>query len=113
VFDGVGKASWEASLDSLKRRGLMISFGNASGPVSGVDLGILARKGSLFATRPTLFDYSSTPQDRAEHGGRVLAMMASGALKLAVNQRYALADVATAHADLAARRTTGSTVLLP
>jgi NADPH2:quinone reductase len=113
VFDGVGKASWEASLDSLKRRGLMISFGNASGPVSGVDLGILARKGSLFATRPTLFDYYSTPQDRAEHGGRVLAMMASGALKLAVNQRYALADVATAHADLAARRTTGSTVLLP
>lgn len=113
VFDGVGKASWESSLDSLKRRGLMISFGNASGPVSGVDLGILARKGSLFATRPTLFDYYATPEDRAEFGGRVLAMMASGALKLAVNQRYALADVARAHADLAARRTTGSTVLIP
>ncbi|MBU6164816.1 MAG: quinone oxidoreductase [Alphaproteobacteria bacterium] len=113
VFDGVGKASWESSLDSLKRRGLMISFGNASGPVSGVDLGILARKGSLFATRPTLFDYYAKPEDRAEFGGRVLAMMASGALKLAVNQRYALADVARAHADLAARRTTGSTVLIP
>lgn len=113
VFDGVGKASWEASLDSLKRRGLLISFGNASGPVSNVDLGILARKGSLFATRPTLFDYYTTAEDRALHGGRVLDMMASGTLKLTVNQRYALADVAQAHADLVARRTTGSTVLLP
>lgn len=113
VFDGVGKASWEASLDSLKRRGLLISFGNASGPVSGVDLGILARKGSLFATRPTLFDYYSTAQDRADYGGRVLALMASGTLQLAINQRYALADAASAHADLAARRTTGSTILLP
>jgi NADPH2:quinone reductase len=113
VFDGVGKASWESSLDSLKRRGLLISFGNASGPVSGVDLGILARKGSLFTTRPTLFDYYATPAERQEFGGRVLDMMASGALKLAVNQRYALADVAQAHADLAARKTTGSTVLIP
>jgi NADPH2:quinone reductase len=113
VFDGVGKASWESSLDSLKRRGLLISFGNASGPVSGVDLGILARKGSLFTTRPTLFDYYATPAERQDYGGRVLDMMASGALKLAVNQRYALADVAQAHADLAARKTTGSTVLIP
>jgi NADPH2:quinone reductase len=113
VFDGVGRASWDASLDSLKRRGLLISFGNASGPVSNVDLGILARKGSLFATRPTLFDYYTTAADRATYGGRVLELMATGALKLAVNQRYALADVAQAHADLAARRTTGSTVLLP
>lgn len=113
VFDGVGKASWDSSLDSLKRRGLMISFGNASGAVSGVDLGILARKGSLYATRPTLFDYYSTPEERLRFGGRVLAMMASGALKIQVNQRYALADAARAHEDLAARRTTGSTVLLP
>jgi NADPH2:quinone reductase len=113
VFDGVGKASWDSSLDSLKRRGLLVSFGNASGPVSGVDLGILARKGSLFVTRPTLFDYYSTPDERAAYGGRVLAMMASGALNVAVNQQYRLEDVATAHADLAARRTTGSTVLLP
>jgi NADPH:quinone reductase len=113
VIDGVGKASWESALDSLKRRGLMISFGNASGPVSGVDLGILARKGSLFATRPTLFDYYSNPEERSEFAGRVLGMMASGALKIAINQQYALADVAQAHADLAARRTTGSTVLIP
>lgn len=113
VFDGVGAASWESSLNSLKRRGLMISFGNASGAVTGVNLGLLAQKGSLFVTRPTLFDYYSTPEDRARYAGRVLEMMASGTLKLAVNQRYALADAARAHADLAARRTTGSTVLLP
>jgi NADPH2:quinone reductase len=113
VFDGVGKASWETSLDSLRRRGLMISFGNASGPVSGVDLGILARKGSLFATRPTLFDYYSTPEERQTYGGRVLAMIANQTLKIEINQRYALKDAARAHADLAARRTTGSTVLLP
>ena len=113
VFDGVGKDSWEPSLDSLKRRGLMISFGNASGPVSGVDLGILARKGSLFATRPTLFDYYSTPEERQTHASRVVAMMGSGSLKLAINQRYKLADAAQAHEDLAARRTTGSTILVP
>ena len=113
VLDGVGKASWESSLDCLKRRGLMISFGNASGPVSGVDLGILARKGSLFVTRPTLFDYYATPEDRQAYAGRVLAMMASGGLKLAINQRYKLANAAKAHEDLAARRTTGSTILVP
>jgi NADPH2:quinone reductase len=113
VFDGVGRASWEASLDSCRRRGLVISFGNASGPVNNVDLGILARKGSLFVTRPTLFDYYATAADRQTHAGRVLAMMAAGTLKLAINQRYPLADAARAHADLAARRTTGSTVLLP
>lgn len=113
VFDGVGKASWDSSLDSLKRRGLLISFGNASGPVSGVDLGILARKGSLFVSRPTLFDYYSTPQERQMHAGRVLEMMASGGLKLAINQRYKLAKAAKAHEDLAARLTTGSTVLVP
>jgi NADPH2:quinone reductase len=113
VIDGVGKASWESALDSLKRRGLMISFGNASGPVTGVDLGILARKGSLFVSRPTLFDYYATAEERARFGGRVLDMMATGALKIQVNQRYPLAEAARAHEDLAARRTTGSTVLIP
>lgn len=113
VLDGVGKASWESSLDSLKRRGLMVSFGNASGPVSGVDLGILARKGSLFATRPTLFDYYSTAEERQEFAGRVLGMVASGSLKIQINQRYKLEEAARAHEDLAARRTTGSTILLP
>ena len=113
VFDGVGKDSWESSLDSLKRRGLMISFGNASGLVSGVDLGILTQKGSLFVTRPTLFDYYATPEERQTYAGRVLALMASGRLKLAINQRYKLANAAKAHADMAARLTTGSTVLIP
>jgi NADPH2:quinone reductase len=113
VFDGVGQASFMASLDALKRRGLMISFGNASGKVSNVDTGILAAKGSLFLTRPTLFDYYTTPADMLSHGGRVLEMVASGALKVAIDQRYPLAEAARAHDDLEARRTTGSTVLLP
>lgn len=112
VFDGVGKATFEASLDSLKKQGLYCSFGNASGPVGLVDFGILAKKGSLFATRPTLFDYYLTRQDIERYAGRVLDMVASGALKVNIDQRYALADTGVAHADLEARRTTGSTVLV-
>ena len=113
VLDGVGKATFAAGLDSLKRRGLMVSFGNASGAVGPVDFGILARKGSLFATRATMFDYYLGPDDYAHFGGRVLALIASGVLKVNINQRYALADVAGAHRDLEGRRTTGSTVLIP
>lgn len=113
VFDGVGAATFAASLDSLKRRGLLVSFGNASGPVSGVDLGILARKGSLFVTRPTMFDYYPGREEIERFGGRVLAMLASGALKVEIGQRYALKDAAQAHRDIEARRTTGSTVLMP
>lgn len=112
VFDGVGKATFEASLDSLKKRGLYCSFGNASGPVGDVDFGILAKKGSLFATRPTLFDYYLTREDIERYAGRVLDMVASGALKVNIDQRYALGDAAKAHADLEGRRTTGSTVFL-
>ncbi|WP_416907331.1 MAG: quinone oxidoreductase family protein [Polymorphobacter sp.] len=111
VFDGVGKATFEASLDSLRKRGLYISFGNASGPVGEVDFGILAKKGSLFATRPTLFDYYQSPEEIERHAGRVLDMVASGALSVSIDQRYALADAAQAHRDLEDRRTTGSTVL--
>ncbi len=113
VFDGVGKATFEASLDSLARRGLHISYGNASGPVGPVDFNILARKGSLFTTRPTLFDYYTNREEIERHAGRVLDLIAAGVLKLRIDQRYALADAATAHADLEARRTTGSTVLVP
>jgi NADPH2:quinone reductase len=113
VFDGVGKATFEASLDSLKRRGLLASYGNASGAVGAVDFAILARKGSLFATRPTLFDYYTNRDEIEQHAGRVLDLVAKGVLKVNVDQRYALKDVATAHRDLEARRTTGSTVLLP
>ena len=113
VFDGVGKATFEASLDSLARRGLLASYGNASGAVGAVDFGILSRKGSLFATRPTLFDYYTNRAEIERYAGRVLDLVAAGVLKVNVDQRYALKDAATAHRDLEARRTTGSTVLLP
>lgn len=113
VLDGVGKATFDAALDSLKRRGLLVSFGNASGAVGPVDFGILARKGSLFATRATMFDYYLGPDDFERFGGRVLGLIASGVLKVNVDQRYALKDAAQAHRDLEARRTTGSTVLVP
>jgi NADPH2:quinone reductase len=113
VFDGVGKATFEASLDSLARRGLLISFGNASGAVGPVDIGILSRKGSLFVTRPTLFDYYATREEIETYAGRVLDLIGKGILKVNIDQRYALADAAQAHRDLEARRTTGSTVLIP
>jgi NADPH2:quinone reductase len=113
VFDGVGKATFEASLDSLCRRGLHISYGNASGPIGAVDFSILARKGSLFTTRPTLFDYYATRAEIETHAGRVLDLIGSGVLKVNIDQRYALKDAARAHGDLEARRTTGSTVLVP
>ena len=113
VFDGIGKVTFEASLDCLKRRGLHISYGNASGPVGAVDFSILARKGSLFTTRPTLFDYYTNREEIETHAGRLLALISNGTLKVSIDQRYALSDAATAHRDLEARRTTGSTVLLP
>lgn len=113
VFDGVGKDSFMASLDCLSRRGLMVSFGNASGAVGPVDFGILARKGSLFATRATLFDYYTGRDEIEAYGARVLDLVGAGVLKVVIGQRYALRDAATAHADLEGRRTTGSTVLLP
>jgi NADPH:quinone reductase len=113
VYDGVGKATFDTSIDSLARRGMLISYGNASGAVGPVDFGILARKGSLFVTRPTLFDYYASRQEIETHAGRVLALVAAGVLKVNIDQRYALKDAAQAHRDLEARRTTGSTVLLP
>jgi len=112
VFDGTGKETFEASLDSLCKRGLMVSYGNASGPVGDIEFGILARKGSLYATRPTLFDYYGSREEMLTYGGKVLDMLASGVLKPSIGQRYALADVKQAHLDLEARRTTGSTVIL-
>jgi NADPH2:quinone reductase len=112
VFDGVGKDTWEGSLDSLCRRGLHVSYGNASGAVGPVDFSILARKGSLFATRPTLFDYYTNRDEIETYAGRVLDMVASGKLKVRIDQRYALADAAQAHRDLEARATTGSTLLI-
>lgn len=113
VIDGVGKATFEASLDSLKRRGLLISYGNASGAVGPVDFGILARKGSLFTTRPTLFDYCATRAEVEAASARLFAMIASGKLEVRIDQSYPLEDAAQAHRDLESRATTGSTILLP
>lgn len=112
-FDGVGKDTWEASLDSTARRGLIVSYGNASGPVSGVALGTLSQKGSLFVTRPTLYHYYADPAERAAGSARVWDMIASGAVAVTIGQTYPLAEVAQAHRDLEARKTTGSTILLP
>lgn len=111
VIDGVGKTTFEPALDSLARRGLLISFGNASGKVGPVDFGILAAKGSLFTTRPTLFDYYASSEDFALGTARVLAMWPK--LSVTIGQRYRLAEAARCHADLEARATTGSALLMP
>lgn len=113
VFDGVGRATFAESLDSLGRRGLLISYGNASGPVDAFELLTLSRKGSLFVTRPTMFDYYASPEEQTAGTSRLFAMIESGAIKVRIDQTYKLEDAARAHADLEARRTTGSTVLMP
>ncbi|MET4897457.1 quinone oxidoreductase [Sphingomonadaceae bacterium jetA1] len=113
VLDGVGKATWNASLDSAARRGLVVSFGNASGPVDGVNLGLLAAKGSLFVTRPTLFDYAVGAADKRWLADRVFAMLAKGAIAPEIGQSFALTDAARAHRAIEAGETVGSTVLIP
>ena len=113
TFDGVGKASWDASLKSTARRGLIASFGSASGPVDGVALGILAQHGSLYVSRPTLFDYYAMPEDRSAGSERLFAMIREGKIKATIGQRYPLTDAAQAHRDLEARNTTGATLLIP
>lgn len=112
-FDGVGMAMWEASLDSVAPRGLIISYGNASGPVTGVGLGILAAKGSLFVTRPTMADYFTDPTESRAGSDYVFDMVRQGVLSVNIGQRYPLERAAQAHIDLAARRTIGSTILVP
>jgi NADPH2:quinone reductase len=112
-FDGVGKDTWTSSLDSVGRRGLIVSYGNASGPVTGVALGQLAAKGSLFVTRPGLYDYYRSPAERAAGCTRMFEMLASGAMAVSIGQRYRLDDIVQAHQDLEARRTTGSTIIMP
>jgi NADPH:quinone reductase len=113
VYDSVGKDTFMASLDSLRPRGTLVSFGNASGPVTNVDIGILAAKGSLYLTRPTLMHYYATAAERTAGTRALFAKVASGALTIRIDQRYDLADVARAHEDLAGRRTTGASLLLP
>lgn len=113
VFDGVGKATWDASIDSCGVRGLIVVYGNADAPTGPVDMGPLARKGSLFHTRPALYHYYAEPGERAAGAARVWDMLRSGKLSVTIGQRYALRDAARAHADLEGRRTTGSSILLP
>ncbi|MDV3455629.1 quinone oxidoreductase [Sphingomonas sp. HF-S4] len=113
VFDGVGKATWQVSLAAAQRRGLILSYGNASGPVQGVDLAALNDHGSLFVTRPKLFDYYVTPEEREAGAARLFAMLERGAVRAEIGQRFALEDVAEAHRLLEAGKTIGSTVLLP
>jgi NADPH:quinone reductase len=111
IFDGVGAATWQASLDSASVRGLIVSYGNAGGPVKDVNLGILSQKGSLFVTRPTLFNYYSDPADRQAGTDRLFAMLRSGAIKPEIGQTFALEHVAEAHRKLEAGETHGATVL--
>jgi NADPH2:quinone reductase len=113
VYDGVGQSTLLTSLDCLKPRGLLVSFGNASGPVKSLDLGLLAARGSLYVTRPTLMTYTASDADLKETAEDLVAMVESGKVRIPVNQRYALADVVQAHRDLESRKTTGTTILLP
>lgn len=113
VYDGIGKSTWEASLDCVAPRGLLVSFGNASGAVTGVNLGILAQKGSLFVTRPTLAGYADTPERLQMMADDLFSLLISGKLQVSINQRYPLRDAAAAQTAQAARQTTGSTILLP
>ncbi len=113
TFDGVGLETWETSLDATARRGLIVNYGNASGPVTGVGLGLLAQKGSLYVSRPTLFDYYHNPAERAAGAEYVFDMFRQGIIDINVGQRYPLEYAAQAHVDLEARKTVGSTVLIP
>jgi len=113
VYDSVGKDTFDKSLDCLRPFGLMASFGNASGPVPPFAPGALGPKGSLYLTRQTLFTHIATREATQAMADELFAVVASGAVKIRIGQRYPLADVAQAHRDLEARKTTGSTVLLP
>ena len=113
VFDSVGKDTFGASLDCLAPLGLMVSYGNASGPVPPVDIGVLSAKGSLYLTRPNLATYTAKRADLEKVAGDLFDVVARGAVKIEVNQTFPLKDAAAAHIALESRKTTGSTVLLP
>jgi NADPH2:quinone reductase len=113
VYDSVGKDTFMGSLDCLVPRGLLVMFGNASGAVPPFDLGMLSAKGSLFVTRPTLVHYTATRQELQASAKAVFKVVGAGTVKIAINQTYALHNAAHAHRDLEARKTTGSTVLVP
>jgi NADPH2:quinone reductase len=113
VYDSIGKDTFMASLDCLRPLGMMACFGNSSGPPPPVDVRELAKRGSLFLTRPTLFTYIAQRNDLLAMADELFAMVISGRVRIEINQTYALKDAALAHADLTARKTTGSTILLP
>jgi NADPH2:quinone reductase len=113
VYDGVGKATFPASLDCLKPLGMFVSFGSASGQIEAFNINILQTKGSLFATRPTLNTYAAKREDLLKMASELFEVVGSGAVKIPVNQKYPLKDAQKAHRDLEGRATTGSTILLP
>lgn len=113
VYDSVGKDTWEGSLDCLQPLGLMVSFGNASGPVPPFSVTSLAAKGSLYVTRPTLMTYTAKREDLLASASALFEVVSSGKVKININQTYPLSETAQAHRDLEARKTTGSTLLLP
>ena len=113
VYDSIGKDTFTGSLDCLSPLGMMVSYGSASGPVPPFSLNELASRGSLFITRPSIFSYTAKRDDLEMMAGELFGMVESGKIKIDVNQRYALKDVAQAHRDLESRKTTGSTILIP
>ena len=113
VYDSIGADTFAGSVDCLHPRGLMVSFGQASGPIPPVDLGIFAQKGSLFFTRPTLVNYADTPENLRVMSEDLFSTVASGALRISIDQTFALSNARVAHEALEGRKTTGSTVLLP
>ncbi|MBI2754256.1 MAG: quinone oxidoreductase [Betaproteobacteria bacterium] len=113
VYDSVGKSTWEGSLDCLRPLGMMVSFGNASGAVPPLNIGVLAQKGSLFLTRPTLITYIAARADLEAASNALFGIVKSGKVKIEISARYKLAGAAQAHRDLEARKTTGSVVILP
>ena len=113
VYDSIGKDTFLAGLDCLQPRGIMVTYGNASGPVDPFPPGMLAAKGSLFVTRPTLGHYTITPKELQDCADDLFAVIQSGAIKIAINQRFALKDAAKAHDALTGKKTTGATILIP
>src|SRR6266576_5013960 len=113
VYDGVGKATFPASLDCIKPLGIFVSFGSASGPIDAFNINLLQTKGSLFATRPTLNTYAAKREDLLAIANDLFDVVMSGAVKIPVNQKYPLKDAVKAHEDLEGRKTTGTSILLP
>ncbi len=113
VYDSIGQSTWDGARDGLQPRGHMVSFGNASGPVTSFAPGVLAAKGSLYLTRPSLVTYTATRKELEASAKALFTIVKSGKVKIEINQTYALKDAAKAHRDLESRKTTGSTILIP